>query len=137
MHVGESALVTIDATSGKDLNGKVVEIVPSADPASRTFVVKVALPSAMALRTGMFGRARFARGERSAILVPRTALVNRGQLQGIYIVDSNDIVALRYITLGSAVNDQFEILSGLEAGEKLVAAPDGREYAGKKIVERP
>jgi len=133
---GQQAPVLIDALGDRELKGKVIEIVPAADPASRSFLVKVELPSDPALRSGLFGRAQFARGERRALLIPRTAVVERGQLQGIYVVDQNKIAGLRYITLGKPSATQIEVLAGLQAGETLIADPDNRELSGKKIDTR-
>jgi membrane fusion protein, multidrug efflux system len=114
----------------------VVEIVPAADAATRSFVVKVELPVDRALRSGLFGRARFARGERSALLIPRSAVVERGQLQGIYVLDLNRIAGLRYITLGKPSAGQVEVLAGLQAGETLIVDPGSRELSGKKVESR-
>ena len=114
--------------------GKIVQIVPAADAASRSFLVKVELPAETRLRSGFFGRARFPRGEGSALLIPHTSLVERGQLQGVYVLDANQIAGLRYVTLGRSTGDQVEVLSGLQAGEKLVAAPGDRELGGKRIA---
>ena len=133
---GQQVPVLIDALGDGELKGRVVEIVPAADPASRSFLVKLELPSDSALRSGLFGRAMFARGERSALLIPRTAVIERGQLQGIYVLDQNRIAGLRYITLGRAAAGQVEVLAGLQAGEMLVATPDGRELSGKKVESR-
>jgi len=133
---GEQVSVLIDALGGRELKGKVVEIVPVADPASRSFLVKVELPADPALRSGLFGRAQFARGKRPALLVPRTAVIERGQLQGIYVVDQNRIAALRYVTLGQPSAQQVEVLAGLQAGETLIADPGNRELNGKKIESR-
>jgi RND family efflux transporter MFP subunit len=133
---GQQAPVLIDALGDRELKGRVVEIVPAADPASRSFLVKVELPSDPALRSGLFGSAQFARGERTALLIPRTAVVERGQLQGIYVVDQNKIAGLRYITLGKPSATQIEVLAGLQAGETLIADPDNRELGGKKIESR-
>jgi len=133
---GQQIAVSIDAIEDREFKGKVIEIVPAADPSSRTFLVKVELPSDPALRSGLFGRAQFARGERTALLVPRTAIVERGQLQGIYVLDQNRIAGLRYITLGRPSAQQVEVLAGLEAGEMLIGDPDHRELSGKKIESR-
>ncbi|MFZ0732822.1 MAG: efflux RND transporter periplasmic adaptor subunit [Candidatus Sulfotelmatobacter sp.] len=133
---GQQVQVSIDALGDRQLKGKVVEIVPAADPASRSFLVKVELPSDPVLRSGLFGRAEFTRGERTALLIPRNAVVERGQLQGIYVLDPNKIVGLRYITLGKPSATQVEVLAGLETGEMLVANPDGRELSGRKIESR-
>ena len=130
---GEQVSVVIDALGNRELKGKLVEIVPAADPASRSFLVKIELPSDPELRSGLFGRTQFARGQRTALLIPRTAVVERGQLQGIYVLDQNKVAGLRYITLGKPSSAQVEVLAGLQAGETLIADPGNRELSGKKI----
>ncbi len=129
---GQQTKVALDALGG-ELPGKVVEIVPAADPASRSFVVKVELPADAQIRSGLFGRASFPRGERESLVVPRTAVVDRGQLQGVYVVGPDQIANLRYVTLGKSAGDSVEVLSGLQHGEKLVLAPGARDLGGKKI----
>ena len=133
---GQQMSVSIDALGDRELKGKVIEIVPAADPASRSFLVKVELPSDPALRSGLFGRAKFMRGERTTLLIPRTAVIERGQLQGIYVLDQNRIAGLRYITLGKPSAQQVEVLAGLQSGEMLIADPGSREMSGKKIEAR-
>jgi RND family efflux transporter MFP subunit len=135
--IGRTAAVTIDALGNAELTGEVVQIVPAADPGSRSFLVKVELPRNMRIRSGLFGRAQFARGERSALLIPRTAVVERGQLRGAYVLDADQIAGLRYLTLGRAAGQQVEVLAGLEPGETLIAAPGGRELGGKRISPQP
>ncbi len=136
VRMGQQISVVIDAVGDKEFKGKVVEIVPAADAASRSFLVKIEIPSDPALRSGLFGRAQFSRGERSSLLIPRTAVVERGQLQGIYVLDQNKIANLRYITLGKPSGGQVEVLAGLQAGETLIADPGSRELSGKKIESR-
>lgn len=136
VHQGQQLSVSVDALGDRQLKGKVVEIVPAADAASRSFLVKVEMPSDPALRSGLFGRVQFARGERTVLLIPHDSVIERGQLQGIYVLDQNQIAALRYITLGKPSAGQVEVLAGLQAGEMLVADPDGRELSGKKIQSR-
>jgi multidrug efflux pump subunit AcrA (membrane-fusion protein) len=134
--MGRQIPVLVDALGDRELKGKVVEIVPAADPASRSFLVKIELPFDPALRSGLFGRAHFSRGERSALLIPRTAMVERGQLRGIYVLDPNQIASMRYITLGKPSAGQVEVLAGLQAGERFIADPGGLELSGKKIEWR-
>ena len=133
---GQNVSVSVDAIENRELKGRVIEIVPAADPASRSFLVKVELPSDPALRSGLFGRAQFTRGERTAILIPRSAIVARGQLQGIYVLDQHRIAGLRYITLGRPSAEQVEVLAGLQPGEMLIGDPGSRELGGKKIESR-
>jgi RND family efflux transporter MFP subunit len=137
---GQSVFVSLDALGGAAISGKVDEIVPAADPASRSFLVKIGLPADAHLlsgvRSGMFGRARFPLGERQALLIPRAAIAERGQLRGVYVIDANRMSALRYVTLGMTAGQQVEVLSGLEDGETIVAAPGTRELGGKRITAR-
>jgi RND family efflux transporter MFP subunit len=135
--IGQTVPVAIDALGNTDLAGKVVEIVPAADSASRSFLLKVELPSDARLRSGLFGRARFPRGERTSLLIPRSAVAERGQLQGVYVIGANQITGLRYVTIRKAEGDQVEVLSGLQAGEELITAPGDRELGGKRITAQP
>jgi RND family efflux transporter MFP subunit len=134
VRIPQAVSVSVDALGNTDLSGKVVQIVPAADPTSRSFLVKVELPSDTRLRSGLFGRARFPRGERTSLLIPRSAVVQRGQLQGVYVTDAKQIAGLRYITLGKTAGDQVEVLSGLQDGERLIAAPGNRDLGGKRIA---
>ncbi len=133
VRAGQQVPILIDALGDKELKGKVVEIVPAADSASRTFLVKLDLPTDPGLRSGLFGRAHFTRGERTSLLIPRSAVVERGQLQGVYILDQNKVANLRYITLGKPSGQQVEVLAGLQDGESVIAEPGSRELGGKKI----
>jgi RND family efflux transporter MFP subunit len=136
VRIGQVSPVTIDALGNTQVSGKVMQIVPAADPASRSVLVKVDLPTDRRLRSGLFGRAHFARGERSVLLIPRTSVVERGQLEGVYVLDATQIAGLRYVTLGKSTGEKVEVLSGLQDGEKLVAAPGDRELGGKRIAIR-
>ncbi len=131
--LGQAVPVTLDSLPGAHFSGRVAQIVPAADPASRSFLLKVELPADSRLRSGLFGRAHIARGQRQAILVPRSAVVERGQLQGIYVLGEDRIATLRYITLGQPAGEQVEALSGLQGGERVVAAPGDRELGGKRV----
>jgi len=130
---GETVGVVIDSLGGQALSGKVVQIVPAADPGSRTFTVKVELPANPMMRSGVFGRARFPRGERESMTVPQTALVQRGQLDAVYVVSQDGLARLRYITVGRGTGGNVEVLSGLNDGDRVVAQVDGRELGGKRV----
>ena len=130
---GQAVPVTLDSLPGAQFNGRVAQIVPAADPASRSFIVKVELPADSRLRSGLFGRAHIARGQRQAILVARSAVVERGQLQGVYVVGEDQVATLRYITLGQTAGELVEALSGVQGGERVVAAPGDRDLGGKRV----
>src|SRR5258708_4117516 len=90
---GEQVPGVIDSLGDEGVKGKVVQIVPAADPGSRAFLVKIELPADKQLRSGLFGRAEFSRGERQALLIPLTAVVERGQLQGVFVLDQNRVAS--------------------------------------------
>ena len=136
VHLGREVPVVIEALGPEPVNGKVVQIVPAADPSSRSFLVKVELPAMSQLRSGLFGRVRFEHGTRESLQVPRTALIRRGQLDGLYVLGEDQIANLRYVTLGRTDAGIVEVLSGLEHGERIVAEPRSRELSGKRIEVR-
>ncbi|MBZ5531737.1 MAG: efflux RND transporter periplasmic adaptor subunit [Acidobacteriia bacterium] len=136
VRLGESVPISVDALAGEPLQGKVVQIIPAADQASRSFLLKIDLPENSRLRSGLFARAAFVRGQKQAISVPRSAVIDRGQLQTAYVLGENNIATLRYVTLGNTTIDQTEVLSGLSDGDRLIANPAGRELAGKRVEVR-
>ena len=133
VQTGGQVAVAIDALDNAELKGKVVQIVPAADPASRAFLVKIELPTDTRLRSGLFGRAQFLRGERQALLIPRSAVVERGQLQGVFVLDQNKVASLRYVTLGKSIGSEIEALTGIQGGEWLVAKPGELDLNSKRI----
>jgi RND family efflux transporter MFP subunit len=121
---GQTATVLLDAI-GHSLNGRVSEIVPAVDAASRAFTVKIELPPSPLIRSGMFGRAQFALGKRQALSVPAGAVVQRGQLSSLYVADSG-VARARLVTLGASLDGRIEVISGLNAGDRVIfPAPDG------------
>ena len=126
--------VTIEA--GGTIHETVLsEVVPSADPRSRTFTVRALLDNPeRRLRPGSFARLRAARPGVMGLSVPETALVRRGPLTGVFVVAEDDgrtVARLRWITIGGARDGRVEVASGLVAGERVVDAPpppleDGR-----------
>ncbi len=137
VRIGEQVPVVVDALEASQQKGKVVQIVPAADSGSRSFLVKIELSTDSRLRSGLFGRAQFSRGNRSSLLIPESAVVERGQLQGVYVLDQNKIANLRYVTLGKSVGSAVEVLAGLQEGERLVAKPGERDLGGKRIEVQP
>ena len=128
--LGDEAPVTVDALPGKPVAGRVGEIVPASDAQSRSFVVKLDLPAVPGLRSGMFGRAAFAMGQRDAITVPSAAVVERGQLTSVYVVDAKGVAHLRLVRTGKAYGGRTEVLSGLSPGERIVADKADQVHEG-------
>ena len=135
VRVGDRAGVRIDALGGAELAGRVAEIVPAGDPVTRTYIVKIALepPKGARLRSGLFGRALFRVGEEKVLAVDRRAIVEKGQLMGVYAVDPENVARLRLIRTGKPYGDRIEVLSGLSAGDRVVVEGTDRVTDGAKV----
>jgi multidrug efflux system membrane fusion protein len=123
LEAGGAATVEVDVLQ-RELPAAIHRVMPAGDPSSRTYEVQLVLDNPDgALRSGMFVRGRFARGDREGLRVPRTAVVHRGQLDGLFVVDEAGRARLRWVRLGRVEDDRVLILSGLEAGERFVVDP--------------
>ena len=122
--VGASMEVSVDVKE-RTYQGVVEEIVPSADPVTRTFLVKVGLPGADGLYPGMFGRLVIPVSERRVVTAPRQAVTRVGQLEMV-TVGTGDRWERVFVKTGRVIGDRVEILSGLRGDEPLAlkgAAP--------------
>ncbi|NLH16883.1 MAG: efflux RND transporter periplasmic adaptor subunit [Phycisphaerae bacterium] len=116
---GQKLAVKIDALN-TSLEGIVREILPQADPRSRTMMVKVSLPVQQGLITGQFGTLEVPTGNYSALTVPSRAVRQVGQLHLVDVVDSEDRPHRRFVTLGPPHGEVVEVLSGLVKNESVV-----------------
>lgn len=134
---GAPAEVRIDAVSDPVRSGTLTEILPAGDPRSRTFTVRVVLDNPGGrLRSGMFARLVLSGDTREAIAIPEAAIVRRGPLAGVFLVDEGSTARLRWITLGEARDGMVEVLSGLRSGERYVESPLEGLADGRKVVAR-
>jgi RND family efflux transporter MFP subunit len=132
--VGRPVEVIVDSLGGDARPGVLSEILPAADPRSRTFTVRVVLENPDgAMRSGMFARLVIEKGTRNALAVPGTALVRRGPLTGLFVADEAGVARLRWVTAGTAREGKVEILTGLKAGERFVASPPASLEDGGRI----
>lgn len=112
---------------------RISEVVPAVEPASRSFTVKIDLPGD-GFRSGMYGRAFFRAGTREGFLVPKTALVERGALSMVWVAGRDNAVRMRLVKPGRVVGDRIEILSGLSAGDRVVAGGGERLVDGARVA---
>lgn len=117
---GQTVDAELEALPGKPLAAHVSEIVPAVDAATRSYTVKIDLPAMANLRSGMFGRARFPVGARRVLTVPASAVIERGQLQSVFVIEDG-CARNRLITTGERRQDGVAILSGLSEGENVVS----------------
>ncbi len=123
VEIGCDVDVKVDALGDHFSKGKVAEVVPFANKMSRTFKVKIALPEMTGLKSGMYGRAICKRGEKEGILVNKSAVIRRGQLEQVFTVGKNNIAKLILVKTGNIYDDNIEILSGLEEGTVVIIDP--------------
>ena len=129
--------VRVPALKTGPLEGNVCTIVPSADPTSRSFIVKINLLVEKKVRSGMFARVKIPTGHTSKLLIPQKAVVTRGQLTGIYLVDSDSIAHFRLIRPGKTSGDSVEVLSGLKKGDRYVVEPTPKLKDGVQVEVTP
>lgn len=118
--VGQSWQVTVDAT-GETCTGKVTEVVPAADPNSRSVTVKADLSCRQPLKSGLFARAAVPVGQRPALLLPADAVRTRGQLTYVFVAQEGR-AQMRLVKTGKQRGEQVEVLSGVQAGEPVIVA---------------
>jgi RND family efflux transporter MFP subunit len=118
IRVGQPVSVTLDGIERK-IDARVSEIVPTVDPASRAYTVKIDLPMFAVLRSGVFGRAAFQLGSRKVLAIPAGAVTERGQLQSVQVVDTG-LAHTRLITTGESSKGRVEVLSGLNPGDEVI-----------------
>lgn len=114
---GDTLDVYID-TLGETVAATVEEIVPYADPQTRTFLVKAALPPMTGLYPGMYGKLLIPVTERQVVTVPRNAIKRVGQLE-LVDVRMDDTWRTLFVTTGKAIDGRVEVLSGLSGNETI------------------
>ena len=115
--------VKIDALDST-VEGRVRRIVPSGDPLTRRFEVTITLPPDPRLMPGLFGRAEFIVGSASAAFIPVRAKVQRGGLDGVFVVGADRVARFRWLRFGRERNGLVEVTAGLSPGETIVTRAD-------------
>lgn len=132
VRIGDAITVAVDAARAT-VPGKVVEIAPSSDPASRSTLVKIELPKNPALRSGMFGRARIPTDAAPSLAVPEGSVLQRGQLEIVFVV-RDGVAQMRIVRTGRREGGRIEIVSGLDAGETVVVDGAPSLMDGQPVV---
>ena len=136
IETGLPVTVLVDALSLR-LTGAVKEILPTIDAVTRTFTVKIAVKDKR-LRSGLFARVRLPLGKRMGLMVSESAIVQKGALTGVYVVDPAGVVTYRLIRTGIRTPNGIEVLSGLKARDRIISggvekAVDGGMLAGGQV----
>ncbi len=104
-----------------------VEVSRAVDADARAFLVKIALPDALGLRSGEFGKARFGGTPRRALTIPSSAIVRRGQLTSVFVVDKG-VARVRLVNLSES-----EVLAGLTESEVVILSPPAGVTDGRRV----
>ncbi len=101
-----------------------ITVFPFADLGSNTFKVRVDLPEGTkTLFPGMFVKTSFVIGEKTELVIPKTAVVYRSEVTGVYVLGGEDKVHFRQVRLGRDLSDDLVVLSGLTEGERVALDP--------------
>ena len=134
---GDSVTVTADAIPDKTFYGKVNRIYPTVDPATRTFTVEVKIDNSYrTLRPGMFARATVNFGSNNNVVIPDVAVVKQ-QGSGerfVYVLNEDNTVTYKKVVLGRRMGAEYEVLEGLQDGDKIVIGGQIRLKDGVKVI---
>lgn len=137
VQVGMAVKVVVPAMNNQQFDGQVGRIVPMADARSRSFQVKVGMPEGPDYKSGMFARVAIPMGGTGMLLIPKSAIVTQGQLDGVFVVDDAGMARYRIVRLGKSVDPQVEVVSGLSDGQRYVSDVGMAVKDGVKVENTP
>lgn len=121
----------------QSIPGMVTEVSTSATNTGGQYAVKITLnKTETAILSGMYTSVKFPSKRKSStnnVLIPIEAIITKGQLSGVYTISQNQTALLRWLRLGKTFGNKIEVLSGLNAQEKIIISADGKLYNGAKV----
>ena len=121
LNIGQQLETYIPALN-KTIMATIEEIVPAANPGSRSFLIKAKIENNGKILPGMFARIRIPSGEQEQLLIPVSYVQQMGQLDVVWVLEKSTPVR-RFIRIGQKTGDKILVISGLSVGEKLIS-PD-------------
>ncbi|MFZ7125536.1 MAG: efflux RND transporter periplasmic adaptor subunit [Desulfobacterales bacterium] len=138
LRVGHALDILAPSVGDRLIRGTVEVIEPAVDPATRTALVKIGLPEAKGIRSGMFVRVHIpSNGDGRRLTIPASAVVREGQLTGVFRVDDAGTARFHLVRLLAAAGDRIEVVSGLAAGDRIVDAPPPVLADGMRVEAAP
>ena len=117
---GQEIPFEVDGQAGK---ARILALASSADPLTHRRDLRATVLSPSGLRAGSFARIRVGdTAEDTSIWLPESALIRRGGLTGVFVVEDGRAV-LRWLSLGSQRQDRVEVRAGLKRGDSVVDQP--------------
>jgi membrane fusion protein (multidrug efflux system) len=118
--IGQAAQVTLEAYPGEVFKARVTNISPVANPVNRTIDVELTLPNpGYRIKPGMYAEAEWLESKRTALVVPLTAVVDRGGQKYVFLPDGGR-AKLCPVTVGTVSGDLIEIATGLGPNQPVV-----------------
>jgi len=116
----------------KEFKAKISTIIPSADPATHSFVVKYTLENTNGLIPGMYAKAKIVVAHKEAVLIPYSAITSREGIVGVFVIDENNIAHFKAVKQVAQKGD-FIAVKGIEEGEKVILYPPANLEDGQKL----
>lgn len=132
LKVGDTAQIRIDGVP-EILTGEIYSLVAAANPRTRGHNTKLSLPEVTNVNSGTFARIGFVRGERQATLIPESAIVTRGGIQGVFVVQEDNHVHFRMVRLGTKLDGRYEVQAGLDMDEVIVISNNQTLVNGDRV----
>ena len=123
----------------KTFQGRVIYISPAIDAASLTYTIRAAIDNPdNALRSGMFAKALLKSTLRpQTLLVPKKAVVLKNNKNYIFVVNEDNAVIQREVTVGATGDDETEVITGVAEGDQVVTTNLSRLRDGLKVQILP
>ncbi len=139
LRVGASAEVTLESLPGFRLTGRIIAIIPQADPLARTFPVKVQVSNERGkLGAGMLARVSFTAGEvYQATIVPKDAVVAKGERRVLYRINGSSKVEEVPVETGAGAGLWIEVRGGVRPGDKVITRGNERIFPGMDVAAQP
>ncbi|WP_226064368.1 efflux RND transporter periplasmic adaptor subunit [Kaistella polysaccharea] len=139
---GMPVKITLKSTN-QEVGGTVAEISKSSTNTGGQYMVKVNVSGSQNLLPGMFVNIQFPfknsgkvnQDFQEGVMIPKSALVEKGQLTGVYTISSKNTAVLRWVKIGKDFGDQVEVLSGLTSKEPYIVSANGKLYNGAKVKQ--
>lgn len=124
VRVGLTVVAEFEALPGERVTGRIAFVYPTLNPETRTVRVRAEVPnSGLRLKPGMYATFHFTGGSRGSVLsVPSSAVLTTGERNLVFVRRVDGQLEPREIRVGVAGQDRVEVLSGLAAGETVVAS---------------
>ena len=136
---GLGVTVSVSSAGLSNIPARLTAVSQAGDPMSRQFSIEAVIDDAElneSLKVGMFAQIDINIDQTESLTVPADAIVERGQLTGIYTISDNNRAVLRWVRLGERTGDSVEVITGLKPGEKYVYAPDRSIRQGQLLSVR-